>query len=197
MLLSLFQEIVFLWCPDLPQDWNLFIIPANLITNPEVNYLTHDNNEKTRFLKVAILVSFRKKMASQEIVNYIREGKRRGFTVGRLKEELIKHGFDEKIVDDAVNIVEGIQRVSLNNNYQQVQNNVKPADPYEMSIIPKERKVQQDEKTDSNYSRFPVSEKEKKSHVGLIIFLSILFLLLIGAGVASWIYRDIIIGWFG
>ncbi len=42
-------------------------------------------------------------MVSQKVVNYLQKGKKRGFSYQRLKQELLKGGFKEKTVDDAVN----------------------------------------------------------------------------------------------
>lgn len=41
-------------------------------------------------------------MANQDIVNYLKEGVSRGFSVERLKEELLKNNFPEKDVDEAI-----------------------------------------------------------------------------------------------
>ncbi len=42
-------------------------------------------------------------MVSQKVVNYLQKGKKRGFSYQRLKQELLKSGFKEKTVNDAVN----------------------------------------------------------------------------------------------
>ncbi len=42
-------------------------------------------------------------MVSQKVVNYLQKGKKKGFSYQRLKQELLKSGFKEKTVNDAVN----------------------------------------------------------------------------------------------
>lgn len=45
-------------------------------------------------------------MANQDVVNYLKEGKKRGFGLDILKQKLIEGGFSEKDVDEAVNELE-------------------------------------------------------------------------------------------
>jgi hypothetical protein len=46
-------------------------------------------------------------MVNQELVDYVKEGKNRGFAVSRLKQELLKGGFDAKSIDEAISVAEG------------------------------------------------------------------------------------------
>ena len=111
-------------------------------------------------------------MVNQGLVNYLKEGKRRGFTVARLKQELVKGGFSSREIDDAINSVSG--------------ETIKP------KVTPV---VQQTPKFPIQTQQAPVV-KEKSSGKGWIIFLVILLIILIGGAIAAYIYRDWIIGLF-
>ena len=111
-------------------------------------------------------------MVNQGLVDYLKEGKRRGFTVARLKQELIKGGFNFDEIDNAVDYIS------------------------EETIKPKITPVIRQTPT------FPIQVKNapvvqgQKSGKGWIIFLIILLIILVGGAIASYIYRDWIIGLF-
>ena len=154
------------------------------------------------------------KMVNKEIVNYLREGKRRGFTIERLKQELLKNGFNPSDVDEAVKIVEENQRSNVNNknipvanqqstgNFQNnftqssnsFQNNQILRQPTNFEFS--ELKQASQPNIIKDHSKL-LNQDEEKSNKGTIIVLIIIFLLLVGAGVAVWIFRDAIMGWLG
>ena len=110
-------------------------------------------------------------MVSQDIVNYLKEGQRRGFTIDRLKKELLNNGFDQNAVNEAAGLVQRpVQKVP-----QQVA-----------------RPVQQQQQPVNQ----PV-EAPKKGKTGIVIFLTFILILLIGVAVAVWIYKDKILGLIG
>jgi hypothetical protein len=143
---------------------------------------------------------------NQEIVKYLQEGKRRGFTIDRLKQELLKNGFDAKLVDESIAIVEGRgmpQTAPLNqmNSQQQMQTKQMhhvsaPIQSHQVSSQPVSQQTQPNIVKD--HSKLLNSQtEERKSHKGLIITLVIILILLIGGGVAAWIFRDNLLSYFG
>jgi hypothetical protein len=48
-------------------------------------------------------------MVDQNLVNYLKEGKQRGFSINLLKQKLLEGGFNEKDIDDAAKVVDGPQ----------------------------------------------------------------------------------------
>jgi len=65
-------------------------------------------------------------MVNQSIVEYIKEGKKRGFSVGVLRKELVKGGFSVEQVEEAVRFLDGSSEVPVVkpaiNNPEKVQN---------------------------------------------------------------------------
>jgi len=45
-------------------------------------------------------------MVNKDIINYLREGKRRGFSIQLLKKKLLEGGFNERAVNEAIAVVE-------------------------------------------------------------------------------------------
>ena len=153
-------------------------------------------------------------MVNKEIIIYLKEGKRRGFTFERLKQELLKNGFNPVDVDEAARIVEENQQSNGNNfkmsslkekstgNFQNnftqssnsFQNNQVLRQPTNFEFS--ELKQESQPNIIKDHSKL-LNQDEEKSNKGMIITLIIIFILLVGAGVAAWIFRDTIIGWFG
>lgn len=66
-------------------------------------------------------------MVNQSVVNYIREGKRRGFSIQFLKKKLLEAGFREADVDEAISAVEGKQTLTQSAPAEQPRAQVKPS----------------------------------------------------------------------
>jgi len=151
---------------------------------------------------------------SQEIINYLREGKRRGFTLDRLKQELLQHGFDGKIIDESIAVVEGrrvmnsvkpevqipviqkqVQAQPMQIQTQPLYQTVSPIQSHQVSSMPYGESSPK--MVDHSKLLNPEFGEKKKGHKGLIIFLVIILILLIGGGVAAWFYRDAFLGYFG
>jgi len=58
-------------------------------------------------------------MANIDIVNYLKEGQKRGFPTDRLKGELLKGGFNERSVDEAIATLSPISTINLPSEYSQ------------------------------------------------------------------------------
>lgn len=58
-------------------------------------------------------------MIDQGVVNFIKEGKRRGFSVNLLKQKLLERGFNERDVDEAIKVTEIAGSVTVNNKKPQ------------------------------------------------------------------------------
>ena len=109
-------------------------------------------------------------MVHQELINYFQEGKRRGFTIDRLKQELIKNGFNEKDVNIAAGFVDGVQQTPQTSQIQPV----KPVQP-----VQQRRNFQSSPKIKPVHPRpyrqdvtiLPASEEKEESHKGMIILL--------------------------
>lgn len=117
-------------------------------------------------------------MVNQSIVNYLKEGKKRGFSVDRLRKELVGHGFDVKEVDEAIMSLDNLPKTQNNINIQMQKpvQIVKPAN----SITNSNKTEQVELKTN----------QKKKSGKGLIIFLSLVLFLLICILIALILFRE-------
>lgn len=58
-------------------------------------------------------------MVSQKVISYLQKGKKRGFSYQRLKQELLKSGFKEKTIDDAINYLKQGKTSGTKNNVAQ------------------------------------------------------------------------------
>ena len=93
--------------PGPSSDSEFIKILPNLIGESEVSYLTHINIVDFGYLKVCKGRIYKQKyikliMVNQDIVNYLREGQNRGFTIARLKQELVRNNFNPEDVDMAI-----------------------------------------------------------------------------------------------
>ncbi|MBU1051794.1 MAG: hypothetical protein KJ718_04525 [Nanoarchaeota archaeon] len=92
-------------------------------------------------------------MANQNIINWLNEGKKRGFSVQFLKKKLMEKSFLEKDVDEAVAVVEGSVSKSI---------------PQKINLFDKSAKVQTKESAPLQETKPMPSQETKISQIGKV-----------------------------